>query len=118
MTTTPSGPAATLAALLAVLTIAACNAPNGGRPAGVSAGQVAACRARSEAIYRQQNRGDQYQGDTYATSTRDAPFGGAGLPSAGPASLGAQFGREKALNDCYNSGAGPSDTSSVTPAKP
>jgi hypothetical protein len=109
---------APLSALLVMLTMAGCASPNGGRPAGVSAGQVAACRARSEAIYRQQNRGDQYQGDTYATSTRDAPFGGAGLPSAGPASLGAQYGREKALNDCYNLGAGPSDNSPVTPAKP
>ena len=107
-----------IAAVMALLVLAGCTSPNGGRPAGVSAGQAAACRARSEEIYRQQNRGAIYQSDNYATSTRDAPFGGSGLVSRGPASLGEQFGREKALNDCYNLGAGPSDTSSVTPAKP
>lgn len=110
--------AATILSVMTLLAASGCALPNGGRPAGVSPGQVAACRARSEQIYRQQNRADLYQGDTYATSTRDAPFGGAGLPSAGPVGLGAQFGREKALNDCYNSGAGPSDAAPAAAVKP
>ncbi len=106
------------AAAIALLLVAGCAGSGGGRSAGASPAQVAACRQRSEDIYRQQNRGAIYTNDTYATSTRDSPFGGLASSSGGQASLGEQFGRERALNDCYNYGTNPSDTSPVTVPKP
>lgn len=90
---------------LACLLLAGCAQPNSGRRAGLTAAQAAECRSRSEAVYRQQNRGEIYKADTYATSTRDAPFASNGLPGITSNGLGAQFGREKALNECYNSQA-------------
>lgn len=106
---TPMMAASSLAALvpagLALLLLAGCAQPNSGRRAGLTAAQAAECRSRSEAEYRQQNRGEVYKSDIYATSTRDAPFATSGLPGITSKGLGAQFGREKALNDCYNSQA-------------
>lgn len=104
---------------LALLMLAGCAQPNSGRRAGLTAAQAAECRSRSEAIYRQQNRGDVYKSDIYATSTRDAPFATNGLPGITSNGLGAQYGREKALNDCYNSQAnGPQATEPApTPVK-
>jgi hypothetical protein len=104
---TPMMAASSLKALipagLALLLLAGCAQPNSGRRAGLTAAQAAECRSRSEAIYRQQNRGEVYKSDIYATSTRDAPFATNGLPGITSNGLGAQFGREKALADCYNS---------------
>ncbi len=108
MTPPKSIMAALLTVALASGTLAGCAQPNGGRPAGLTASQASECRAHSEEVYRQQNRGDIYKADTYATSTRDSPFSTSGLPGTPSQGLGSQFGREKALNDCYNaSGAGP-----------
>lgn len=90
---------------LAVLLLAGCAQSNSGRRAGVTAAQAAECRNRSEAVYRAQNRGEVYKSDVFATSTRDAPFATNGLPGITSNGLGAQYGREKALNDCYNASA-------------
>ncbi len=90
---------------LALVLLAGCAQPNSGRRAGLTAAQAAECRDRSEAVYRQQNRGEIYKADTFATSTRDAPFASNGLPGITSSGLGAQYGREKALNDCYNNQA-------------
>lgn len=120
---TPKLAAPVLAAMvpagLALLLLAGCAQPNSGRRAGLTAAQAAECRSRSEAIYRQQNRGEIYKSDIYATSTRDAPFATNGLPGITSNGLGAQFGREQALNDCYNSqSTGPQTAEpTLTPAK-
>lgn len=95
-----------LAVCAAVLAISGCAQPNGGRPVGLTAGQAAECRQRSEEIYRQQNRADIYRSDIYATSTRDSPFSTSGLPGITSQGLGQQYGREKALDACYNASAG------------
>ena len=55
----------------------------------------AACRQRAEEVYRMQNPGEEFRADSYATSTRDAPFAGsgvAGLPNRG---LDSRFARER-----------------------
>ena len=104
--------------LVAIVALAGCARPDGGRRAGLTATQAAECRQRSEDIYRQQNRADIYRSDTYATSTRDSPFSNAGLPGITSQGLGSQFGREKALNDCYNaSGAEPASGAAAPTVK-
>jgi hypothetical protein len=102
---------------MALLLLAGCAQPSQSRRAGLTPAQAAECRSRSEAIYRQQNRGEVYKSDVYATSTRDAPFATNGLPGITSNGLGAQFGREKALNDCYNASATGADTPAGTPVK-
>ncbi len=94
------------ACLSLTVSLAACNQPNGGRLPGVTADQAAECRARSEEVYKQQNRADIYQSDIYATSTRDSPFSTNGLPGITSQGLGAQYGRERALDNCYKASAG------------
>lgn len=95
---------------LAMLLLAGCSQPSASRRAGLTPAQAAECRSRSEAVYRAQNRGEVYKSDVFATSTRDAPFATSGLPGITSSGLGAQYGREKALNDCYNASAtGPTE---------
>ena len=106
-------------AFLPLLTLVGCGQSNGGRRAGLTAGQAQECRARSEEVYRQQNKVDIYKSDTYASSTRDSPFSTSGLPGITSAGLGSQFGRERALNDCYNASAGGvNDTTKASPTAP
>lgn len=109
---------AALPSALALLALVSCAQPNGGRRAGLTAAQAAECRARSEEVYNQQNRADIYKSDIYATSTRDSPFSNTGLPGITSAGLGAQYGREKALNDCYNASGGGSTPPAVPTPKP
>lgn len=101
--------------IVVCLAVAGCGLPNGGRRAGLTAAQAQECRARSEEVYRQQNRADIYKSDTYATSTRDSPFSTSGLPGITSSGLGSQYGRERALNDCYNASA---SGSPATPQAP
>lgn len=122
MTPPKSTLAILLPTMLAFVTLAGCAQPNGGRRAGLTAAQAQECRARSEEVYRQQNRADIYKSDTYATSIRDSPFSTNGLPGITSSGLGSQFGRERALNDCYNASAGESVATplapTLTPAAP
>jgi hypothetical protein len=90
--------------LVAALSLAGCTQPAGPR-AGASPAQTAACRQRSEEVYLTQNRGDVYRADTYATSTRDAPFGG-GLASVPSSGLSQRYARDQMLDDCLRSSAG------------
>jgi hypothetical protein len=87
--------------LLALLGLAAC-AQEPARRGGASAAQASACRQRSDEVYLAQNRAELYRADTYATSTRDSPFGGnvSTVPSSG---LAQRFGREQMLDDCLRS---------------
>lgn len=108
MTSPKSMMAGILTACVTLAALSGCAQPNGGRRAGLTAAQAAECRARSEEVYRTQNRADVYRADTYASSTRDSPFSTSGLPGITSSGLGSQYGRERALNDCYNaSAAGP-----------
>jgi hypothetical protein len=75
----------------------------------------AACRHRADEVYALQNRGDRFRADTYATSTRDAPFASTGLPGNPTNGLSASFARQQMENDCLNSRAGNVGT---TPAAP
>ncbi len=106
------------AGMLLALSLSACAQPRPSR-AGLSAAQTAACRQRSEEVYLTQNRGDVYRADTYATSTRDAPYGGglAAVPSTG---LSQRYARDQMLDDCLRSSAGnvgDSTTGATTPLK-
>ncbi len=113
----PNPMTAALTSALALLVLSGCAQQTSSRRAGLSPAQAAECRARSEDQYRAQNRADIYKSDTYATSTRDSPFSTSGLPGITSSGLGAQYGREKALNDCYNAaGTGPVDAAPVAPA--
>lgn len=116
--TPPKSTLAILLPILTVATLAGCAQPNGGRRAGLTAVQAQECRTRSEEVYRQQNRADIYKSDTYATSTRDSPFSTSGLPGITSSGLGSQYGREKALNDCYNASAGESAATPLAPKAP
>jgi hypothetical protein len=52
------------------------------------------------------NRDEVYRQDTYATSTRDAPFAGAGGPGVPTAGLGGEYQREQMVSDCVRGGNG------------
>lgn len=97
-------------ALLALLGLAACAAP--ARLHG-SAAQEAACSKRADEVYERQNRGAIYRADSYATSGRDAPFGGSGYLNA--PSLSDQYAREQIRDNCL-SGRSNASANDVAPS--
>ena len=77
-----------------------------------SEAQRAACSQRTDEVYLKQDRGLIYRQDQYATSTRDAPFAGAGL-IGDTRGLSGQFARQTMVDDCI-AGA----TAAAVPAGP
>ncbi len=73
--------------------------------------QRAACNQRADEVYTKQNRDQVYRDDMYATSTRDAPFAGAGLVGNTSRGLSGEYARDRLVDDCIN-GA----TAAATPA--
>ncbi len=108
-----SGPVCSLAAALLVLAAPGCAPPEPRSHA--SAVERAACRQRADQVYAMQNRDEIYRADTYATSTRDAPFAGGGLAGVTSRGLSGGFSRDQMVEDCLNSSAG---NVGATPAAP
>lgn len=80
-----------------------------------SAVERAACRHRADQVYAVQNPDQVYRSDTFESSTRDAPFAGAGLPGLPDRGLTSQYTRQQMVEDCLNSNAGSVHS---TPAEP
>jgi len=114
----PSRAAALAALLAAAATLGAC-ANTYHRPANRAAASqatLAACRTRADEIYLKQNRAEIYQADTYATQTRDSPYGASGLPGITSAGLSGRYAREQMEDDCIN--ASGSDAVTITNPAP
>jgi len=93
------------AALLALaLALAGCARPEG--EAQATAADRAACGQHADDVFRLRNPDVVYRQDTYDTSTRDAPFNGAGLSSVPTAGLSGQFERDQLLRSCLDGGGG------------
>ena len=75
-------------------------------PSRATAAARAACGQHADAVYRMRNPDVIYREDTYATSTRDAPFAGAGLSSIPTAGLSGRYERDVMVDDCLNGGGG------------
>ena len=75
----------------------------------------AACRQRAEEVYRMRNPGEVYRSDTYATSTRDAPFAGSGVSGVTSDGLASQYTLRKLEDDCLRSVAGNIGSSNAAP---
>jgi hypothetical protein len=106
-------------ALLVLLGLAAC-AQNAPRLRG-SAAQEASCARRADEVYDRQNRADVYRSDQYASTGRDAPFGGGSFLNA--PSLSDRYAREKLLDNCLAgrtgaAGAAPEPADPFTAAGP
>jgi hypothetical protein len=107
----PASRAATLAVLVAAAaSVAGCNQPPSADRAHASAATRASCRSRADEVYLKQNRAEIYQADTYATATRDSPYGAAGLPGITTNGLSGRFAREQMEDDCINSTNGDAAT--------
>jgi hypothetical protein len=83
-----------------------------------TAAQIAACRHRADEVWQQQNRSEVYRSDSWATSTRDSPFAGAGLPGTVSSGLSGQYAREQMLDNCLNSATGSGGTAAQEPEQP
>jgi len=65
---------------------------------------AAACRRHADAVYQMREPDSVYRSDTYATSTRDAPFAGPGVAGATSDALGQQYERGRIVDDCLRLG--------------
>ncbi len=100
------------------LLLAGCG-DGGGLRANATPAQLAACRARADAVYDRQNRADLFRADTLA-GNRDAPFSGSGGIGSSE-TLSNRFAREKLIDRCLAGNQGRSDNAdplAQTPAKP
>jgi len=100
-------------AAASMLALAGCAQFHQSSREGVSPATRAACRARAEDTYTAQNRGDIYRADSASAAT---PFSNSGFTGSGNAGLSAQYGYQRALDDCYSTGASPAPE--TTPTKP
>jgi hypothetical protein len=102
-----------IALLSLALAATACARPN---PQGsASAVERAACRQRADQVYTMQNRDQVYRSDTFATSTRDAPYAAGGVVGNTTRGLSGEFSRDQMVDDCLRSSAG---NVGATPAAP
>jgi hypothetical protein len=102
----PAVPFRLSAILLAVAALAAACARPSEQQDHASAAERAACRQHADVVYSMRNPDEVYRQDTYATSTRDAPFAGAGLSGVTSAGLGGRYQRDQLFGDCLNGGGG------------
>lgn len=94
------------AALLLAFALAGAGCARPAPESHASAVERAACKQHAEDVYKMRNPDEVYRQDTYATSTRDAPFagnGGPGLPTAG---LSGAYQRDQWVSDCIDGGDG------------
>ncbi len=106
--------AALLRLLLAATPLLAAGCARTSAGLQASAADRAACRQRSEQVYIMQHRDEMMRADQYATSGRDAPFGGAGAAGASPG-LAGLFAHRQMVSDCLNGRAGNVGTSPAAP---
>ena len=66
-----------------------------------SLAQRAACRQRADEIYNQQNRGEIYANDRYASTTRDTPFSADPMRDTS-SGLSGEYARQNLISDCIN----------------
>ena len=106
--------------LLVLLPLLLAGCAEGGLRATATPAQLAACRARADAVSERQNRADLFRADTLA-SNRDAPFSGSGIIGGGNEGLSNRFARERLIDRCLAGNQGRSDNAdplAQTPAKP
>lgn len=110
-------------ATLAIVGVAAsgCSLGSPGPQARATQAEIGACRSRADEVYLKQNRDEIYRADTFASTTRDAPFAGAGIAGTASSGLSGQYARDQLYTDCLrnapsNVGAVQGDV--VPPAPP
>lgn len=103
------------ARLLVLLPLLLAGCGEGGLRATATPAQLAACRARADAVYDRQNRADLFRADTLA-GNRDAPFSGSGVIGTGSETLSNRFAREKLIDRCL--AGNQARTDSVDPLDP
>lgn len=95
--------------LLVLLPLLLAGCGDGGLRSTATPAQLAACRARADAVYDRQNRADLFRADTLA-GNRDAPFSGSGVIGSGSETLSNRFAREKLIDRCLAGNQGRSDS--------
>jgi hypothetical protein len=88
------------AALLSAGLLAGCAAQD--RESHASLAQRAACSRRADSVFGEQHREAVFASDAYVSSTRDAPFSGAGLPGVPDAGLADRYQRDRVQSDCLD----------------
>ena len=83
--------------LALLLALGGCAAPPRSH---ADAAQRVACQHRADEVFNTQNRDAVFRADTYATSGRDAPFGGGGYLNA--PSLSDRYAREQLVDNCLS----------------
>jgi hypothetical protein len=66
----------------------------------------AACARHADQVYHMRYPDEVYRADTDATSTRDAPFAGAGIYGDTTKGLSGRYERDQLVSDCLNGGGG------------
>jgi hypothetical protein len=109
----PFRSAASIGALLSAVALAACDSPTGGGQAQADAQTRAACRARAEQVYEQQNRGAIYS----PPPAVNTPYSGNFAPGMDDRGLSDLFAHDRLINDCIrNSGTGAERSAPAQPA--
>jgi hypothetical protein len=105
-----------VAVALPILVLAASGCVRSEPESHASAVERAACRHRADEVFAVQNPDQVYRNDTFESSTRDAPFAGAGLPGLPDRGLTNQYTRQQMVEDCLNSSAGSVGSTPAAPA--
>ena len=85
-----------LAILFGLAALAGCARPQSSAETSGDARALAACRARADSVYEQQNRGAVFT----ATDSRDSPKSGNYVSGVTTRGLGDRFGRDQMIDDC------------------
>jgi hypothetical protein len=107
--TTPARPRPTPsqgAALVLAAALAAAGCARQPDQMHANAAERAACGKHADTVYNMRYPDEVYRSDTIATSTRDAPFAGAGTVSDPSQGLTARYERAQLVSDCLNGGEG------------
>jgi len=108
-----------LPGLLVVLPLLLAGCGGGGLRSTATPAQLAACRARADAVYDHQHRADLFRADALA-SNRGTPFSGAGIIGGDSEDLSNRFARERLIDRCLAGNQGRSDNADplAQPVKP
>lgn len=72
----------------------------------VTAAERTACARHADTVFQMRNPDEVYRQDTFDTSTRDAPFAGAGHPGDTTTGLSSLYARSQLYDNCLNGGGG------------
>lgn len=101
------------ASLALAATLSACGPPPPISPQDRADRQAqAACRARADAVYAQQNRGTIFAG----SDDKMNPFSGSYNPGVTTKGLGEQYGRDTMIAECMRNATGATNPASTGPA--